>query len=102
MVVHKRVTVLDDLGISKSGIYCIYPFSKLDSKGKGVFKIGIATGDDFYKRLEEHYHTFYPMGFYIKSIIEAPTKKKTGKTKLSYYREIEEYILDNREVKRVK
>ena len=59
----KRINGLDLMGVKKDGIYCIYPFSSLDNKHKGCFKIGIATGGSFYGRLEQGYHTYYPMGF---------------------------------------
>ena len=65
MVVHRRETGLDKLGIEHDGVYCIFPFSELDNKHKGVFKIGIATGGSFYNRLETSYHTDLPMGFYF-------------------------------------
>ena len=34
MVVHKRLTGLNELGIDKSGVYCIMPFSELDVNNK--------------------------------------------------------------------
>ena len=31
MVVHRRETGLDKLGIEHDGVYCIFPFSELDN-----------------------------------------------------------------------
>ena len=45
MVLHRRETGLDKLGIEHDGVYCIFPFSELDKKHKGIFKIGIAITD---------------------------------------------------------
>ena len=95
MVIHKRVTGLDMLGIEKSGVYCIMPFSSLDTNNKGVFKIGISCGDSFYNRLELQYHTYFPMGFYYSNFLEAPTRLRKKRSNLVYYREIEKYIFDN-------
>ena len=36
VIVHKRVTGLDMLGIEKSGVYCIMPFSSLDKDYTGL------------------------------------------------------------------
>ena len=101
MVVHRRETGLDKLGIEHDGVYCIFPFSELDNKHKGVFKIGIATGGSFYNRLENNYTTYFPMGFYYKSFLENPTKKRGGRTNLAYYREIENFIFDNIKAKKI-
>ena len=35
------------------------------------------------------------MGFYYKNFLENPTRLQGNKSKLSYYREIENYIFDN-------
>ena len=95
-VVRRREVGLDKLKIIGDGVYCIYPFSELDEKNKGAFKIGIATGGSFYHRLEDNYHTYYPMGFYYKSFLEDPTLNKDKKlSKLSYYKEIEQFIFQN-------
>ena len=56
----KKYTVLrDELGIKDSdgGLYCIFPYEKLDKDKKGVFKIGYAV--NFGKRMES-YLTAYP------------------------------------------
>ena len=96
MIKRRREIGLDKLKIIGDGVYCIYPFSELDDKNKGAFKIGIATGGSFYHRLEDNYHTYYPMGFYYKSFLEDPTlEKKKLISKLSYYKEIEKFIFDN-------
>ena len=101
MVIHRRETGLDKLGIIEDGIYCIFPFSELDNKHKGIFKIGIATSGSFYNRLENNYTTYFPMGFYYKSFLEKPTKKRGGRTTLVYYREIEKFIFDNIKAKKI-
>ena len=94
MVIHRRTTNLELMDIQGDGIYCIFPFSQLDKKGRGVFKIGITTGGNFHKRLEDVYHTYMPMGFYYKSILELPTERKlNGDTKEVYYRRIEHDII---------
>ena len=96
MIKRRREIGLDKLKTIGDGVYCIYPFSELDDKNKGAFKIGIATGGSFYHRLEDNYHTYYPMGFYYKSFLEDPTlEKKKLISKLSYYKEIEKIIFDN-------
>ena len=93
----RREVGLDNLNIIGDGVYCIYPFSELDSRYKGAFKIGIATGGSFYHRLEDSYHTYFPMGFYYKAFLENPTLNKNNKliSKLSYYKEVESFIFDN-------
>ena len=94
MVIHRRTTNLELMDIKGDGVYCIFPFSQMDSKGRGVFKIGIATGGNFHKRLEDVYHTYMPMGFYYKCLLELPTNHKlAGESKLKYYRKIEQKII---------
>ena len=95
MVLHRRVSGLDDLGIEKSGVYCIMPFSTLDKNNKAVFKIGISAGDSFYNRLERDYHTYFPMGFYYSNFLENPKRLRKKRSNLVYYREIEKFIFDN-------
>ena len=41
------------------------------------------------------------MGFYYKSFLEKPTKKRGDKTTLTYYREIENFIFDNIKAKKI-
>jgi hypothetical protein len=95
MVKHRRTSNLALMDIKGDGIYCIFPFSQLDSKGRGVFKIGIATGGTFHKRLEDVYHTYMPMGFYYKCLLELPTKQNPkGDSKEIYYRRIEHDIIN--------
>lgn len=91
----------DDLEIVGDGIYAIYPFSKFDKTGRGAYKIGIAT-KGFYHRLEQNYHTYFPMGFYYKSLLENPSRKQENKSKLAYYRGIEKYILENIKGEKIK
>jgi hypothetical protein len=94
MVEHKRITFLKENNITGGGVYCIYPFSTLDKKGKGVFKIGVANSS-FYNRCEGQYHTFFPMGFQYKALLERPIlKKNENETKNKYYEKIEKEIYD--------
>ena len=94
MVEHKRVTFLKENNINGGGVYCIYPFSALDKRGKGVFKIGVANGS-FYNRCEGQYHTFFPMGFQYKALLERPTlKQKSDEDRERYYERIEKEIYD--------
>ena len=39
----KRITGLDELGVKKDGIYCIFPFDAFDKHNKKCFKIDLAT-----------------------------------------------------------
>ena len=95
MVIHRRVSGLDELKIKKSGVYCIMPFSELDKNNKAIYKIGISCGTSFYNRLEQQYHTYFPMGFYYSNFLEAPTRLRKKRTNLVYYREIEKFIFDH-------
>ena len=95
MVIHRRVSGLDELKIKKSGVYCIMPFSELDKNNKAIYKIGISCGTSFYNRLEQQYHTYFPMGFYYSNFLEAPTRLRKKRTNLVYYREIENFIFDH-------
>lgn len=65
----KKVTVLDEMGLKGGGIYCILPYERLDSDGKAVFKVGLAS--NLRNRMEQH-HTDYPLGFYYIAILENP------------------------------
>ena len=67
----KKWSVLrDDMGIKEGGIYCITPFDRLDEYNKTVFKVGMA--DNFVKRIENDYSTYFPNGLYINAILESP------------------------------
>jgi hypothetical protein len=94
MVNHKRITFLKEKNVTGGGVYCIYPFSSLDNKGKGVFKIG-AADSSFYNRCEQQYHTFFPMGFQYKALLERPVKmRRVDESRKSYYDRIEKEIYD--------
>ena len=95
MVLHRRNTGLDILGVKGDGVYCVMPFSSLDSKNKAAFKIGIATKKNFYNRLERNYHTYFPMGFYYSNFLENPINLKAGRKNPTYSREIEKYIFNH-------
>ena len=91
-VSRKRITFLQENHITGGGIYCIYPWSTLDRKGKGVFKIGVANSS-FYNRLEQQFHTFFPMGFQYKALLERPTVNREEHERLNqYYEHIEREI----------
>ena len=66
--------------IEGSGVYCFFPFDSLDTKKKGVFKIGM-TGN-FDKRVRG-YHTYLPQGMYYKCFLRN-THIKTAGLKFGY------------------
>ena len=51
-----------DYLLDGGGVYCFYPFDLLD-RGKGVFKIGMTS--HYHGRINS-YHTYFPMGMYMK------------------------------------
>lgn len=56
-----------------SGIYCFFPFDKLEADNKGVFKIGNTT-QTFQQRLQQ-YHTYFVNGVYVLFFISVNPKK---------------------------
>lgn len=78
----KYTVANDELGLEgKQGLYCFFPFEKLDKNNKGVFKIGL-TSSQYYKRIEQ-YHTYLPMGVYIISVLIAqPMEDKKEQSKI--------------------
>ena len=95
MVKIKKISVLEEMKITTDGIYCIYPFSGFDSNNKGIFKIGI-TSKKFHERLDSHYHTYFPAGFYYCCFLQQPEKPEDDeRTLLKFYGEIEQYIFTN-------
>jgi hypothetical protein len=86
-----RKSVLNKLNLDSSkGMYCIYPFSKLNSDGKGCFKIG-TTSTNFTDRFNQ-YFTGFPMGLYYVNFLINPTKFQKKKEEKAYYIEIENFI----------
>lgn len=71
------------------GVYAFFVFDELDKKGKGVYKIGMATS--FQKRIAG-YHTYLPGGLYYKCLLENPSLKREGKSDKVYYTMIEKEI----------
>ena len=78
--------------IQGSGVYCFFPFDSLDSKKKGVFKIGM-TGH-FDNRIRG-YHTYLPQGMYYAAFLKNPTLLKNGMDTHQYYVKIEKEIFKN-------
>ena len=95
----KKITVIDELDIKGSGLYCFLPFERLDKHKKAVFKVGIATRS--YNSRVEQYHTYLPKGVYMVAFLEnpplPPTLRNTTKqvTLKMRYLEIEKFILKN-------
>lgn len=91
----KSSIVRDELGHTKGGIYCFFPFAHVDNKDKGVFKIGLAT-KTYYNRLEA-YHTYFPQGVYMIAFLEEPyippATRASEVSLLTQYRKIENFIL---------
>ena len=56
-----------------SGIYCFFPFDKLEADNKGVFKIGNTT-QTFQQRLQQ-YHTYFVNGVYVLFFISVNAKE---------------------------
>ena len=75
MAKYKVINDLEDFPIKKNegGLYAILPYEKLDKHGNAIFKVGLANS--FEKRFE-NYHTDYPFGFYIKSLLASPNKHR--------------------------
>lgn len=55
------------------GIYCFFPFDRLDQKNYGCFKIG-NTDKNFQDRLQQ-YHTYFVSGVYVIGLIYIYEKK---------------------------
>lgn len=92
----KKVTLLDELGITGGGIYCMMPFERLDKNKKALFKIGMAI--DFRKRMES-FLTDFPLGMYYVAFLENPRTNRDLRNKsikplsnIQYYNQIEKYI----------
>ena len=84
----RHSVVRDELGIKGGGVYCYFPFMRLDKYHRGVFKIGRAI--NFTDR-EDGYHTYFPQGLYGVAFIENPPVPQ-GKTKGVFYKQVEKYI----------
>jgi hypothetical protein len=96
----KKYTVIQDLEDFKvnkgdGGMYAIMPYERLDKHGNALFKVGQAK--DFRKRFES-YHTYYPDGFYYKSLLKNPRanrKNENGERILNektYYNKVEKSL----------
>lgn len=78
--------------IAGGGVYCFFVFDELDKKGKGVYKIGMATS--FQHRIGG-YHTYLPKGLYYKCLLENPSLQQNGKSDKAYYTMIEKEIFQD-------
>ena len=88
----RKQKVIDELELpSNKGIYCVYPFSKLDTNNKGCFKIGV-TSTNFNDRFNQ-YFTCLPMGLYYVNFLVNPTKGRKKRENGAYYADIEKYII---------
>ena len=86
-----KISVLNELKLDTSkGMYCIYPFSKLNSEGKGCFKIGKTTTN--FKDRFNQYFTCLPMGMYYVCFLVNPTKHRNKRDESKYYSAIEKFI----------
>ena len=93
----KHSVVRDELEVKGTGLYCLFPYERLDRHKKGVFKIGLST-KPLNKRIE-NYHTYFPNGVYIMALLENPRlplslrniKKMTIKEQ---YLKIEKFIFN--------
>ena len=95
MVKTKKISALEEMKITTDWIYCIYPFSGFDKNNRGIFKIGI-TSKKFHERLDSHYHTYFPAGFYYYCFLQQPEKSEDNeRTLLKFYGEIEQFIFAN-------
>ena len=77
-----------------SGIYCFFPFERLDKDGIGAFKIG-NTSQTFQERLSS-YHTYFIHGVYVIGFIKVYEKR--GKERPIHFKSIlniiESWVLD--------
>jgi hypothetical protein len=72
----KWSVIRDELNIKGGGVYCFFPFEKLDKNKKGIFKVGMTN--DFNKRVDGGYHTYFPLGVYLEAfLIEPPLPRVT-------------------------
>jgi hypothetical protein len=90
-----KKSVLEELNLNATnGIYCIYPFSQLDTDGKGCFKIGLSASS--FKARFNQYFTCFPMGIYYVNFLVNPTKCRTQnkrrKEDEEYYKLIEMHL----------
>ena len=84
----RHSVVRDELGIKGGGVYCYFPFMRLDKYHRGVFKIGRAI--NFTDR-EDGYHTYFPQGMYGVAYLENPPVPR-GLTKGVYYEQVGKFI----------
>jgi hypothetical protein len=97
----KKYTVVErELDIVGRGCYCIFPWDKLDDKGKGLFKVGM-TASSFRRRLDD-FHTAFPGDSWMVGFLSFPLHASAGEYFLSRqesgearprFLEIETYIM---------
>ena len=77
----------DELKIKGNGLYCFFPYERLDESHKGVFKCG-RTSQDLSSRIE-NYHSYFPLGVYIVFFLQLKQDKET------LHREMENQLFEN-------
>jgi hypothetical protein len=77
---------------SSGGIFCYMPYNSLDTHNKSTFKIESTTNiREELKNLKK----FFPTGFYVISILTAPTVgNKTIKNRKMYYQLIKDNVVE--------
>lgn len=87
----KNTHVNNTLKITGGGIYCFFPYDRLDAHHKGCFKIGYAMS---FNSRTEVYHTAFPLGVYFVAMLQNPrVRLTTQRTKKKAYIEIEKFVL---------
>jgi hypothetical protein len=92
VTVRKYNVCKDELDITgKAGLYCFFPFERLDETHKGCFKVGY-TSIDLTTRVE-NYHTYFPTGVYIVFFLEFDSsqgKAKQREMELKLFKRLKE------------
>ena len=75
------------------GVYCFFPFERLDKKNCGVFKVG-NTQQSFQERLAS-YHTYFVYGVWVICLIKVYAKrgKELPKDLKRILNTMEEYVI---------
>lgn len=88
----QRLDYIEREKVDGGGVYAFFVFDSMDSKGYGVYKIGMTQS--FHKRIGG-YHTYLPGGLYYKCLLINPTLKRTQQNLASYYVKIEREIFND-------
>ena len=91
--IRKDTVANTTLGLTGGGLYAICPYDSIDSTGRAIIKIGLAS-QSLDKRFEQ-YHTYFPMGIFYISILEKPVIRHGLHANKSLYYKIEQEIIDN-------